>query len=343
MAFVVVMVVVTAVCLLAAGTLWVLPLPWWAANKDAIQAFVLPFGAVGALVALAFAGWRSWAQFQQTQTDRRRHVTDSFKGAVELLGHEDRSVRLGAIYALERIARQNRDEHWPIMETLTAYVREWSERKWLEVAEIESAEIGRGEPLSALEPAPADIEAVFTVLGRRRLDHERSVRSAPRHLNLTRAYLVDADPDPSPRRDYEGAKLSRAKLSWSDLKEANLKETLLFGAKLKGAFLCGANLEGATLHEANLQGAYLDGVNARGCRFGKADLRGASLVGTELEGANLLAADLSTVIGLTQEQLNSAIGDTETKIPEGLTRPEHWSEVSASPDVLHRVPERRYV
>jgi uncharacterized protein YjbI with pentapeptide repeats len=56
----------------------------------------------------------------------------------------------------------------------------------------------------------------------------------------------------------------------------------------------------------------------------------AKLDGTTLEDANLRDADfqridLSTAIGLTQEQLDSAVGDKDTKIPEGLTRPPHWS------------------
>ena len=33
-------------------------------------------------------------------------------------------VRLGGIYALERIANQSERDYWPIMEVLTAYVRE---------------------------------------------------------------------------------------------------------------------------------------------------------------------------------------------------------------------------
>ncbi len=33
-------------------------------------------------------------------------------------------VRLGGIYALERIARDSPKDHWTIMEVLTAYVRE---------------------------------------------------------------------------------------------------------------------------------------------------------------------------------------------------------------------------
>ena len=38
----------------------------------------------------------------------------------------DLEVRLGAIYALGQLAKTSREHHWPIMETLTAYVREHS-------------------------------------------------------------------------------------------------------------------------------------------------------------------------------------------------------------------------
>ena len=60
---------------------------------------------------------------KQTEADRERRITDSFTKAVELLGKPELEVRLGAIYALERIARESKRDHWPIMETLTAYVR----------------------------------------------------------------------------------------------------------------------------------------------------------------------------------------------------------------------------
>lgn len=77
----------------------------------------MPCLAVAAGVGAAiFGGWVAYRRSQtdriRAETDRLRQVTESFEGAVTLLGHEDRSVRLGAIYALERIARQNRDEHF---------------------------------------------------------------------------------------------------------------------------------------------------------------------------------------------------------------------------------------
>ena len=40
--------------------------------------------------------------------------------------------------------------------------------------------------------------------------------------------------------------------------------------------------------------------------------------------ANAIYTDLSTTIGLTQNQLNTMIGDSGTIIPDHLTRPDHW-------------------
>ncbi len=308
------------------------PLQWWQTNKDAIQTIAFVAGAIGASGTLVFTGWRSWAQFKQMQTDRLRHVTASFEGAVTLLGHEDRSVRLGAIYALERIARQNRDEHWPVMETLTAYVREWSRRRrWAAELPGSCDESDAEELEEASEPAFADIQAIFTVLGRRRIEHERKMGSAPRRLNLAGAYLVDAEPDPSPAREFGRARLDYADLSDAGLQGASLTEASFLGANLQGIFLIKADLRRAKLFQANLFGARLEEADLRGAILGRAKLTGANLDKACLRGANLLEAnlkgvDLSTARGLTQDQLNSAIGDKDTKIPGGLITPDHWSE-----------------
>jgi hypothetical protein len=55
-------------------------------------------------------------------------ITDRYTKAIEQLGAVDQAgknkleVRLGGIYALERIAKESEKDHWPIMEVLTAYV-----------------------------------------------------------------------------------------------------------------------------------------------------------------------------------------------------------------------------
>ncbi len=61
------------------------------------------------------------------ELQRRGHVTERFSRAIEQLGQstpDKVDVRIGAIYALEQIARDSAELHWPIMEVLAAYLRE---------------------------------------------------------------------------------------------------------------------------------------------------------------------------------------------------------------------------
>jgi uncharacterized protein YjbI with pentapeptide repeats len=88
----------------------------------------------------------------------------------------------------------------------------------------------------------------------------------------------------------------------------------------RGADLIGAKLKGADLRGADLRGAYLIGADLRG-----ADLRRADLIGADLRDTDLRGADLTGAIFLTQTQVNAARGDSATKLPEGFTRPAHWS------------------
>ena len=88
----------------------------------------------------------------------------------------------------------------------------------------------------------------------------------------------------------------------------------------RGADLFGAKLRGADLQRANLRGAYLIAADLR-----DADLRQADLIGADLRDARLEGADLTGALFLTQSQVNAARGDTATKLPVVLVRPDHWS------------------
>src|SRR5262249_8013579 len=61
------------------------------------------------------------------ELQRRGQVTERFTRAIDQLGQqgpEKLDIRIGAVYALEQIARDSAELHWPIMEVLTAYLRE---------------------------------------------------------------------------------------------------------------------------------------------------------------------------------------------------------------------------
>src|SRR4028118_2289012 len=51
-------------------------------------------------------------------------ITERFTKAIDQLGSDNISIRLGGIYALERIAKDSERDHWTIMEVLSAFVRE---------------------------------------------------------------------------------------------------------------------------------------------------------------------------------------------------------------------------
>ena len=61
-----------------------------------------------------------------------------------------------------------------------------------------------------------------------------------------------------------------------------------------------------------------------GADLGRADLHDANLVDANLQGAHLEGAH-----NLKQQQLETANGDDQTQLPEGLTRPAHWSKAKA--------------
>jgi uncharacterized protein YjbI with pentapeptide repeats len=80
--------------------------------------------------------------------------------------------------------------------------------------------------------------------------------------------------------------------------------------------LSGANLQGAKLGQWNLRQANLQGANLNRARLVAANLEGADLKGANLEGAELAGARR-----LSQDQVNGACVDENTRLSPGLTKP----------------------
>jgi uncharacterized protein YjbI with pentapeptide repeats len=127
--------------------------------------------------------------------------------------------------------------------------------------------------------------------------------------------------------DLEAADLRRADLNninfqGADLKSANLRETVLERADLRGADLEEANLQRANLKYANLQGADLKSTDLREASLERADLRGAELGSADLqqanlESSNLQGADLTSANLINAENIDHALFDGQTILPDG--------------------------
>jgi uncharacterized protein YjbI with pentapeptide repeats len=305
-------------------------------RKELVQGFasvvqalaVVLTGTVG-LIGLLF----TWRNLRQTRESTQRtlelteqgQITERFTRAIDQLGDTDANekprleIRLGGIYALERIDKESRERacHPTVMEVLTAYVRENSRRDNempLTATSVSNEEAEhdkgleqdeylqylhkkwRGVPPPVRRP-PTDIQAILDVLRRRDEDHVPQQQRVPldlRGANLKLANLKGADLQLA---ILDGADLAIANFQQANLQQANLRGTALqkgslLGANLTGAYLqeanlTGADLRGASLQEADLQEAILQEAILQG-----ADLQGAILTGVKLQGADLQGAKL---------------------------------------------------
>ena len=304
--------------------------------------------AGGALLLGLYFTWRQLTITQEGQ------ITDRFAKAIAQLGDERLALRLGGIYALERISRDSPRDLEAINQVLTAYIRENKRQNESEVPKIHEAarDAGPSIPVSIARSgftilnAPRwetwqvhlgtnrlapDIQAIVTLLadfiGRdqslwRAVDLRGSFLRGLSLLglsNLRYALLSGAD--------LSDSFLGGVDLSFAELSHANLSGSWLMSINLSYASLCDANIRGACLNsadlnEARLNGANLDGADLTLAQLKGANLRGANLTSAILTHANLEGADLTGVRGLTSEQITSARIDEKTRLPDGLRRPE---------------------
>jgi len=188
-------------------------------------ALVAGLAGLAALGSLATAA-RTYRLTQEGQ------LTERYTQAIEQLGADKLDVRLGGIYALERIANDSKRDHPTVVEVLSAFVREHAQppiQPSPGTADDANGELTK--PLLRTLPA-TDVQAAVTVLGR-----------LPRRRDISRG-------------DLEAAHLEGANLSY-----AHLEGAALFDAHLERAYLDGAHLEEAALHGVHLEGANLHGVH----------------------------------------------------------------------------------
>ncbi|MEW6659925.1 MAG: pentapeptide repeat-containing protein [Thermodesulfobacteriota bacterium] len=275
-------------------------------------------GGFLALVGLYIAWVRSKALQDQAEVAREQQLRDLYVKAVEQLGSEKLQIRLGGIYALERIARESAKDHWPIMEVLTAFVRVNAPRQWDDLSGQQPMEDDVSP--SPLSKPRTDIQAVITVLGRRVRTFGQGEEQS---LDLRETHLAGLHMEEA---KLQGMLFNRANLRNSLFINANLEGAHLLETDLQKAFLLGCNLRESVLDRADLRKAYLVNTILQGsllinANFQEATLDGVDLQGAHFNGAKLNGSDLKGAIGITPEQVANAIWDETTKWPEGFSPP----------------------
>jgi hypothetical protein len=261
-------------------------------------------------LATAFFTWRQIRISQrQLRVAEDEQIAGRFTHGIEQLGNVNARIRIGGIYALERIAWDSARDHGPTIEVLTAFVREAA--PWPPVAAHEAA----ADLAAAMPSTSFDVQAALTVIGRRNLVHERTLRQRP--INLSVCDLRGSDL----RGAYlQGAHLNNAHLDEADLREAHLEDARLIDSHLQHARLRYAHLERARLIRAHLEKARLVKAHLEGAQLMDARLEGAGLAEAHLEGADLSRAHLEGAYLRTAHLAGAVLTgvhyDAETSWPE---------------------------
>jgi uncharacterized protein YjbI with pentapeptide repeats len=215
---------------------------------------------------------------QQQELERQGQITERFNKAIDHLGSDKLDLRLGGIYALERIAKNSDDDRDTIAEILAAFVRQRSPWPPSQPGQHQDDFPFHQQP--SLRTRATDIQAVLTVLGRGNFTRHGALVLDLAEVDLRKAGL-------------HGAHLEAENLGGTQLQAARLDGAHLEGATLTGAHLEDSYLGGANLERANLGRAHLDNADLRGARLNRANLRGARLQAARLNDARLEEAILS--------------------------------------------------
>ena len=277
---------------------------------DAVKAFISAVSTIGTIIA-------GIGLFVNYQHNNERLITERFSKAIEQLGSDKLEVRLGGIYALERISKDSSKDYWTVMEVLTAFVRERSNSNTDDKASKQTQE---NQQTSS---PTTDIHAVLTILERRSKSYGKGEEN---RLDLRGTNFRDIDLRDN---DFSNADLSRADLSRADLSNAKLSGTKLNGANLDSANLSRADLNGST----NLSSADLSSANLNGAKLWGADLNSAKLWGADLTSADLNSANLSGAqIGCLKKSECTNLTNTKNLTLEQVKSAKNWQKAKYDKD-----------
>jgi uncharacterized protein YjbI with pentapeptide repeats len=273
---------------------------------------------LAALGALLF----TWMQVGQASKELRisehGQITSRFNAAVGNLGSQSLDIRLGGIYALQRIMQDSARDHPTVVSVLAAFAQRHAG----------SSADSLKEPLDpeAIPTPEADVRVAIAVLANRRLDRDRGTVVDLSKTDLRGLGFTGRAPIKLPGVDLSDADLRSATLTGADLHkatlfnanleaahldEANLRGANMSGVSLPSTFLVGADLRRADMTCAgelvnpdtgevveqtdcvDLQYAMLEGADLRSAKMSHADLRNAFLSGADLRGADLAHSNLS--------------------------------------------------
>jgi hypothetical protein len=255
-------------------------------------------GLAGLLVvAGAVTTWR------QVQISREGQITDRLSHAIDQVGDSKVDIRVGGMYALERLARDSAADRAAIAEILAAFIRthaSWpaGHRSHPDPHPTPSVD----ETMLWLTDRAPDVRTAVLVLGRYP-SYNRAYRLAVRRVDLRRTNFYHGTLINVDIRDSNLAGCYAAGVHWvmcrfrnTDLRKTRMPGAVLNESDFRDGHLQEVDLEGATLRNASFLRASLRGANLRNADLSDSDLSEADLRGADLSGARLAGAKLINVV-----------------------------------------------
>ena len=200
------------------------------------------------------------AQAKANENTERGQRQERLKNAIEHLGHDSVSIRLGGAYELFHLAQDTKELRQTVLDILCSHIR-------MTTGESNYREDHKSKPSE-------EIQSLLTLLFVQEHEIFKGLQ-----INLQGSWL-------------NGADLNNAHLEMAVLNGAHLQETFLFSARLQRVNLGMAQLQLAHLIHAQLQGALLLYTELQGTNLSRAQLQGTNLFGAQLQGSNLHGAQL---------------------------------------------------
>ena len=283
---------------------------------------------LAAVFGAPFIAWRSMVAHRQAEIAEESHTTDRINKAVENLGatrvvkrqrrretgklayeHFEKEmpprinpdkpifeevsepnleVRIGAIYALERIARQNLDYHLQATEIISAFVRTNAPQLTLQAST---------PPFQPTTPRQ-DIQTAISVLARRSKQQIKIENDAEFRIDLKNTDLSGIDFGAG---QFSAAMFNNSRLEAASFKECQLHGTVFNGSLLNFADFWGAELVGTRFNEIEISQGVLWGSFT-----GAAKVKGLTFIGANLTGLDSIHDDIfqNRTLGTKDTQLN---------------------------------------
>jgi hypothetical protein len=209
---------------------------------------------------------------QNHKLELKKEVNQRFAKAVELLGNENEATRIGALYTLEQILKEDGSYYDSCMDIIAGYVRYYSVSDRMQNDEFKKWQKEKDSNYNSPpeRKLTEDIITAVNILSRNSTEENqidlKSIDWSGVDLSKTSIKFKNIDFSYSQfiEIDLMSKCFSNCDLFGVNLKKANLSFSYLKGIILINANLAGVNLSKTILEDAYLEAAYLEGTYLEG-------------------------------------------------------------------------------